>query len=284
MKKIKIIIIISLSLIAIISTVIIIIASSNKNINEAYHTILENKSYIYKENRKMVFNIYSDTKETLIENSNDNKYVLNLKSFNFELDNVSVKKYEIPNSTLLKIEADIPYINKSIASDSAKLIIHTMKNTVTLRLGSISILNPTEYNLLSIGRLYGSYCKVDGYKQLVGINIKFNKDITISELKIGEYAYGNLKQMTNENYDNEINILDVIPNYNIYMVEKTSNINVAAGTYFIPINYLTLNLIREGYITLKINNEDYYLDCFTFMSNDLSYDDYKDIMKDGEIS
>ena len=284
MKKIKLIIIISLSLLLIVSITIIIIASNNKKIEEGYHTILENKSYVYDENRKMVFNVYSDTENSLIADTSNNSFILDLGNLRFTLENVNVSMFKISGSTLIKIKTDIPEISNVVNSDSAKLIIYTRKNTISLKIGAISILNPKNYTLLGVDRLYGSYCIVDNYKQLVGINIKFNKIYeNVESFKVGEYTYGNFRTMTNDNYDNEINIKKIIPDYNIYRVEKTSPITLNNDSYFIPLNYLSLMLIREGYITLKINNKDYYIDNFTFMTNDLSYEEYKDIMKDGEI-
>ena len=281
---IKIIIIITLCIIAITSIIFIIICSVNKNINEGYHTVLESKSYVYEKDRKMTFNVYSDTYDTLIADNTNNQYVLQLNNLSYELENVEVRKYKIPESTLLKIEADIPIISDSVSSDSAKLIIYTPNKTVTLRLGTISILNPTKYKLLGVDRLYASYCIVDGYKQLVGINIKFKEHYdSIEDFKLGEYAIGNLRLMTNENYDNEINIQAIIPSYNIYRVERVAGVSVNKDSYFIPINYISLMLIRESYISLRINNENYYIDTFSFMTNDLSYEEYKNIMKDGEI-
>ena len=281
---IKIIIIVTLCIIAITSIIFIIICSVNKNINEGYHTVLESKSYVYEKDRKMTFNVYSDTYDTLIADNTNNQYVLQLNNLSYELENVEVRKYKIPESTLLKIEADIPIISDSVSSDSAKLIIYTPNKTVTLRLGAISILNPTKYKLLGVDRLYASYCIVDGYKQLVGINIKFKEHYdSIEDFKLGEYAIGNLRLMTNENYDNEINIQAIIPSYNIYRVERVTGVSVNKDSYFIPINYISLMLIRESYISLRINNENYYIDTFSFMTNDLSYEEYKNIMKDGEI-
>ncbi len=281
---IKIIIIVTLCIIAITSIIFIIICSVNKNINEGYHTVLESKSYVYEKDRKMTFNVYSDTYDTLIADNTNNQYVLQLNNLSYELENVEVRKYKIPESTLLKIEADIPIISDSVSSDSAKLIVYTPNKTVTLRLGAISILNPTKYKLLGVDRLYASYCIVDGYKQLVGINIKFKEHYdSIEDFKLGEYAIGNLRLMTNENYDNEINIQAIIPSYNIYRVERVAGVSVNKDSYFIPINYISLMLIRESYISLRINNENYYIDTFSFMTNDLSYEEYKNIMKDGEI-
>lgn len=281
---IKIIIIVTLCIIAITSIIFIIICSVNKNINEGYHTVLESKSYVYEKDRKMTFNVYSDTYDTLIADNTNNQYVLQLNNLSYELENVEVRKYKIPESTLLKIEADIPIISDSVSSDSAKLIIYTPNKTVTLKLGAMSILNPTKYKLLGVDRLYASYCIVDGYKQLVGINIKFKEHYdSIEDFKLGEYAIGNLRLMTNENYDNEINIQDIIPSYNIYRVERVTGVSVNKDSYFIPINYISLMLIRESYISLRINNENYYIDTFSFMTNDLSYEEYKNIMKDGEI-
>lgn len=285
MKKIKILIIIILSIVLVTTITLIIVFSNMKKTKEGYHTILENKSYVYEENRKMTFNVYSDTKVSIIGDVNNNSYILELGSLTYTLDNISVRSYGIPNSYLFKIDADIPNVSGVVSSDLAKLIIYTSKNIITLKLGSISILNPNEYELLGFDRLYASYCMVDGYKQLVGINIKFNKKYDIiSDFKIGEYCYGNLNQIRMENYENEIDIKSLIPEYNITRVENSKAFNILNTSYFIPINYTSLMIIKEGYITLKINNVKYYIDTFSFMTNDLDYDTYKDVMKEGIIS
>lgn len=287
MKKriITISIISSLLIISIVGIIFIVTYSNNKKINEGYHTIIESKSYVYEEGRRISFTVYSDTYNTLIRNTKNNSYVLKMGSLSYELENVEVERYKLEDSNLIKIYADIPYSSKTISSDSARLQIITSKFTLDLKIGTLSILNPSEYELLGVDRLYGSYSIIDGLKILVGINIKLSKSYTkMKDFKVGEYTYGNLRQsFESNNLPNEININDYISNYNPYRVERSEGIDVSNYTYFIPLNYITLGVIRHSYITINLDDKDYYIDDFSFMTNEFDYDEYKDKMKDGEF-
>ena len=286
MKIIKISILATLILLAIVGIISIIAVFNNKKTVEGYHTVLESKSYVCEENRRMTFNVYSETYQSLINDTKHSNYILKMSELSFELENVEVKRYKLDDITLIKIYADLPQVSRTISSDSAKLIIVTTRYQLTLKLGTISILALDEYELLGVDRLYGTYSVVEGVKHLVGVNIKFSQKFNkIRDFKIGEYSYGNLNQMVESNeIPNEINIIDLIPNYNIYRVERTSDKDISDKTYFIPINYITLAIIREGYITVVLDDKKYYIDMFSFMSNDFDYETYKDIMKDGEKS
>lgn len=286
MKIIKISILATLILLAIVGIISIIVVFNNKKTVEGYHTVLESKSYVCEENRRMTFNVYSETYQSLINDTKHSNYVLKMSELSFELENVEVKRYKLDDITLIKIYADLPQVSRTISSDSAKLVIVTTRYQLTLKLGTISILALDEYELLGVDRLYGTYSVVEGVKHLVGVNIKFSQKFNkIRDFKIGEYSYGNLNQMVESNeIPNEINIIDLIPNYNIYRVERTSDKDISDKTYFIPINYITLAIIREGYITVVLDDKKYYIDVFSFMSNDFDYETYKDIMKDGEKS
>lgn len=286
MKIIKISILATLILLAIVGIISIIVVFNNKKTVEGYHTVLESKSYVCEENRRMTFNVYSETYQSLINDTKHSNYILKMSELSFELENVEVKRYKLDDITLIKIYADLPQVSRTISSDSAKLIIVTTRYQLSLKLGTISILALDEYELLGVDRLYGTYSVVEGVKHLVGVNIKFSQKFNkIRDFKIGEYSYGNLNQMVESNeIPNEINIIDLIPNYNIYRVERTSDKDISDKTYFIPINYITLAIIREGYITVVLDDKKYYIDMFSFMSNDFDYETYKDIMKDGEKS
>ncbi len=282
---IKISIIASLALLAIGGIITIIICSNNKKIDIGFHTILESKAYTYEEGRRMTFNVYSDTYSTLLKDTKNNKYILKLNTLTYELENVSVERYKSEDYTLIKISADLPYTSKTISSDSAKLLIITAKYQLSLRLGCLSIFNHDEHELLGVDSYYGTYSIVDGQKVLVGINIKFSKKyLKMRDLKIGEFAYGNLGQaFISNNMPHEINISDYLPTYNIYRVERSADVDVSNDTYFIPLNYTTIGTIRESYLTIILDDKKYYLDDFSFMTNELSYKDYKDKMKDGEF-
>ena len=287
MKKriITISIISSLLLVTIVGIICIVTYSSNKKTTEGYHTMQESKSYVYEEGRRMSFTVYSETYNTLIRDTKNNSYILRLGPLSYELENVEVERYKLDDLCLIKIYADIPFSSKTISSDSARLQIITVKYTLDLKIGSLSILNPSEYELLGVDTLYGSYSIVDGLKILVGINIKFSKEyIKMRDFKVGEYTYGNLAQsFESNNLPNEININDYITSYNPYRVERSEGIDVNNYTYFIPLNYITLGVIRHSYITIELDGNKYYIDDFSFMTNEFDYDEYKDKMKDGEF-
>jgi len=282
-RKISIVIISILSTMLIAGIIFIAVFSNNKKGKEGYRTLLESKSYIYEEERRMTFNIYSDTYLTLLDDVKNNNYELDLVKVKYKLYNVEVNKYKIDGATLIKVSADIPDVMEDTTSDNAKLRIYTPKYKLDLQLGSITIIRPDGYELLGVDSLYGSYSNINGINHLVGINITFSGNYNkLNNFKIGEYTYGTLSQAIPDlKLKNEINISDYIYEYSPYIVERDKQLKLESNSYFIPLGYQILNPIREGYITMELDNNKYYLDVFNFMSNDYSYTDYKDYMKEG---
>ena len=281
--KISIIIASILSTLLILGIIFIVIFSNNKKEKEGYRTLQESKSFIYEEGRRMTFNVYSDTYLTLLDDVKNNTYELDLLTEKYTLYNVEVKKYKIDGATLIKISSDIPDIFEDVSSDNAKLMIYTTKYKLALQLGSITIIRPDEYELLGIDSLYGSYSNINGMNHLVGVNITFSKNYNkLNNFKIGEFTYGTLsKSIIDTKLKNEINISDYIYGYSPYAVERDKSMTLESKTYFIPLGYQVLYPIKEGFITMELDNKKYYLDVFNFMSNDYSYKEHKDYMKEG---
>jgi len=286
MKKIiSYIIIAILSLIIIGFIVFMFLYSNNKNIIEEYYTILESKSYIYKEDRIMSFSVYSTIEDTPIKYKDSNTYSLIMDKNNYLLEIDNIKTIKSDDAYIIKIESKIPDVITEASSINSILKITNKKFDLRLKIGSVSILKPTDYKLISLDGLYASYSYLNGKPEMVGINIIFNKKYdNLSNLKIGNYSYGILnKAIYNMEYDNEIDILKIIPSYSAQELENDYILNMEGKKYFIPISYKALMLQKVGYITFKLDNINYYFDTFYFMNNECMFNEYKDKMIKGEI-
>lgn len=282
MKKIMFVLVL---LIAILFTGLFII-SNNKVIEYDYFTILEAKSYVYKEGRRIDFNVYCNKNDSLISYPEKNSYSLELDDILIQLTNVSVTKGSIENYYLVKIEADMPDItDNEFICNNPNLIIKNSKYEVKLKLGSFSVLKPKGHKLLSVQALSASFSIVNNIKHLVGINLKLtNTYDTIDYFRLGGYSFGMLSKIKySKIYDDEIEISDVINGYSIKYVETQITKTMDDNILFVPIGYKKLYLQRGGYIIISLNNSMYYLDSFNFMLDIPSPNNYKDLIYKGEI-
>ena len=107
----------------------------------------------------------------------------------------------------------------------------------------------------------------------------------MSDFRIGGFVRGILsKTKGNTSYDNEINILDIMPNYNPTKLDNDSYVlGIKNKMMFIPIGYNTNYLTRSGYIVAKLDDKFYYFDSFPYMTTDPQFNKYKDYLVEGEI-
>lgn len=254
---------------------------------EEMYVLPQHKSYVYSNDRKMSFEIYSENKDSLIKYPEKNQYNLLFDNNIMILSNVTVDVVKQQNIYVYIIEADIFEISEEVfIKQNVILNIINTSYSLNLDIGSIAILNPKTYKLLSVNDLYASYSYINGSLELVGINVKFS-DIhkKINNISIGSYAYANLKLASPYGLNNEIDILQSIPNYNILnKYEKYSILLDNNNTYFIPICYPKLLTITQGYILFEIDDSKFYFDTFSFIVNKLEYQEYKDKMVKVEIS
>lgn len=252
---------------------------------EFYYYLPQAKSYVYKEDRKMNFEIYSNSDDSIIRYVENNEYRIKSNDETYILTNVSVDMVKQENIYLYIIEADVlnlPY--ELFEFIDAQLEISNSKFILKFKIDFLSILNPNTIELISINDLFGSYSYVNGSLELVGLNIKFGDNYRkLDRISVGNYTVSNLTFVLDYMLDNEINILDSIPNYNIINNENNGSLIISDSSFFIPLNYPKLLNITEGYILFEIDEKLYYFDTFSFIVNDLLYFDYKDKMKLVEI-
>ena len=246
---------------------------------ELYYVLPQAKSYV-NDNEKMNFEIYSNTDDSIIKYSNKNTYNLIFDDSVHTLTNVIVDVIKQNKMYLYIIESDlIDIVGDKFTKQDCILQISNYKYSLSVNVGNLSILDSNKYKLLSINNLYGSYSYVNGSLELVGINIKFSNDLNkINNIKIGDYAVGDLDNILEYNLPNEINILDEIPNYDILKEFKSNELILNDKEYFIPITYPKLLTITKGYILIEGDNENYYLDRFSFIVNELDFNEYKNKM------
>lgn len=269
----------------IIGFIIVIYISNKKDISDEYYTILENKSYVIKDNRRINFTIYSKKDESLITYEKENKYYLILEDMTYLLEDVTINKYDLDDIYLYKLDAKLPLLPKSISS-TLYLRIDNLRFSLLLNYGTISLLNPKEYELLSVDDLYASYSVINGIKRIVGINITLSNNYTILEnLSIGNYAKGYLsKVIFEEKLNYEIDIYDYLKEYKYNQIEENYRVNLKSKTLFIPISQKNDYITKEGYLTFLLDKKKYYLDTFSFMIGELDINTYDNLISKGVIT
>ena len=269
----------------IIALSLIIYLGCERGSIEEYYALPQAKSYVNASGRKMTFEIYSNNDKSLIKYPNKNIYTIKFNDSFYTLNNVNVDILKQDEMYVYVIESDvIDTACELLSNDNTILEITNSKYKMSFNIGNLSILTPQNYKLLSIDDLYGSYSYVNGSLELVGININFsNKHTTLQNINIGGYAIGDLANTLDYLQANEINILELIPSYNILKINKLDNLKLNDTSYFIPINYPRLLSITQGFILFEIDNESYYLDTFSFIVNKLEYKDYKNKLKVIEV-
>lgn len=283
MKK---IIFILVLLISILFTLLFLI-SKNKVIEYEYMTILESKSYVFKEGRKIDFNVYCNKKDSLISFPEKNTYSLKLNDMIIPLNSIEITTGVVDGYYLIKIEADMPNItNDEFICKDARLIVENSKYNLELKIGSLSFLNSNKYELLSVQSLYASFSNINDNKHLVGINLKLtNKYKSIEYFKLGGLSFGVLSKIKySVLYDNEIEISNIIKGYHINYVEAQISQRLEDNILFIPISYDTVYLQRGGYIIISLDNQYYYLDSFNYMLDIPSLNNYENLIAKGNIN
>ena len=266
-----------------IGIVILISYSNKKEIKDDYYTILENKSYVMKENRDIYFTIYSKKSDSLITYENENKYYLILDDITYMLSNVRIEIFDLDTIYLYKISADMPIFNHDISSNMY-LKIENPKFHLTLNFGTISLLNPINYKLISLDSLYASYSYINGTKMLCGLNITFSNEYKyLDELYIGSFNKGYLSKLIyDKKLDNEINIYEYISGYS-YNSIIDHQVGLKSKEVFIPITSKNNYITKEGYIIFILDKVKYYLDTFDFMVGELDINKYNDLLQKGVI-
>ena len=270
-------------IVLIILVVGVCIYSNNKTVEQKFYTVPCAKSYIYDESRTISIDVYSTIKDPYIVYKEKNEYYLTSIDIEYSLDINSIDINKQEDVYLITLTAKMPKIN-NLHLKNVYLKIINKKYTLNCSIGSLDILYPEEYKLLSIDKLYGSYSYINNALHLVGVNIIFNSSPeTIDNFMVGTTGYGYINSISEAIYENEIEIKSIIPSYNaLYSNEKVSY-KPKGNKFFIPIGYNKIILIKEGYMTLKINGELFYIDTFSFLASDIILKDYISYAKLGEI-
>ena len=280
----KIIIVIYLALV--ISIAFLFFYGNGKPINLKYYTIRENLSFVYEKNRKMTFNIYSESVNPMIIYPEYNSYTLRLDKLSFTLENVEVDVVKGSDINIIKITADMPLLTESeINSESCMLDIINGEYSILLDLGSFSLLNSDYYENIKLDSLEGSFSYIDGYFNLVGVNLCLtdNKEY-LKNFRVSGFAIGNISKIKSKvSYENEINIYDIMPDYVETKYETNYTFGIKDKMMFIPIGYKLSYLTRCGYLVFEFEDKKYYFDTFPFMTTDPDFSKYKKYLKEGVI-
>ena len=261
--------------------------SSKKNVGIEFYSPYEASSYVYSSDRQISFDIYSKEKRPLILNKEKNTYTIKMEDLSLELEDISINAYDIGDKYLIKLYASMPDTGlDEYMSQSLELIIKNSKYTLRLPYGPISFLKEDTYSLLPINSLSGSYSYINGILTLVGINIELLGEYeSLNSIRIGSNLIGTLSQVIfDKSFDSVIDINEIIPKYSISKTEYNRSLGLTSNKLFIPLGYKTISILRFGYIVLKLDGKNYYIDTFSFMTNSLEFLDYKDLMVKGEIT
>lgn len=261
----------------------LIIYSNYKPTELEVYSILESTGYVYEEDRDLNFNLYSNQKNPLFTYTSESIYSLNTDTSYLLLTDVSCQSFEIKNGYIHKFSAKIPNLSSTIMFNNAKLNIKNNAYEINIPLGNISIYDHTNIDLFDFDLFNGVYSEINKTKLLVGLTIKPNIYGKVSEINVGNFAYGKLDSVIqNVKYDNEIKIYDIIPNYNL-IGTNNSKFSFEDDTYFIPLVYKKKTILNKSYVELIIDSKKYYIDQFPFMVTDTPYEDFKERGSKGEI-
>ena len=281
MKK----ILITIFFVSIIGIVILYFYSENKSVSELFYAIDSHYSFIYEEKRRYNIDIYSDSNNSIIEYENENIYQIINNNDIYTLANPKINKSKINNYYIYQLSFDIFDIGSdSLLLENANVKIINQKFELELPIGDIYIIKPDNYELLNINNYYSSYSYLNDSLNLIGLNIEFNNSYnSLIELNVGKYGKARLDlALKNTLLANEINIKKIIPSYE-YNVINNDYLLMDQNIYFIPISYENLKIIKAAFVTLNIDNANYYIDYFPFIANILDLNDYKNYMKEGII-
>ena len=272
--------------ILLLGLIVIIILSNNKSVDIEFYSILENYSFVEKENGRINFYVYSVTDNPLISYPDKNSYQVKLDNQSFNLNNVECNTYASGDYYIVNIEGDVPDITDTeYLSDGCKLHIVNGSYTLDLNMGSFSIIDSNYYSLLALDALSGTYSYTNGIKNLVGMNIKLSNDYSyLTSFRVGGFTYGTLsKTKFDLELDSEADIDSSILNYKYNQVEENYTLGISSNTMFIPMGYLNFALTKCGYLVLELDGTCYYFDAFPFMTTNPILTKYEDIKEKGEV-
>lgn len=263
----------------------LVLFSNQKHLELEVYSIPKGIGYTYEENKNLNFELYSNQKKPAFTFVEDNIYTIETSTSYALLSNVKCNTYEVKNGYIHKFEAALPNLGEGIVElNSAKLHIKNTSYTLIANLGSLTVLNPVGYELLDFSLLNGCYSKFDNDLYLVGITLKPNIEGKLQEFSLGGFASGRLDLIIEDvKYENEININDIIKGYRLAGNSIQETYDIEEKSYFIPLIYKKTMLVFNSFITLKINDRNYYIDQFPYKLTDNPYEDFKVKGRSAEI-
>ena len=255
--------------------------SSFKSSTNQFKTIYQSYGYVYKEGKKMEFDLYSKDNASAIENVNNNSYYLSSLDIRISLNEVEVTKQKVGNYQLYKISCSIiKPIEEELIINDVKLIIETNEFTLDIILGGLSIYNGN-LEQLSFNDVYASYTYINNSLILCGINVGLNDDYKrISNLTINGVSFTDTSMIVDGSfYGNEVEIRNIIPNYQYNSILRSFR-KIETKKLFIPVTYKELIVIKGGYIIITLDGIDYLINEFDFIFNDLDINNYDKYIKE----
>ena len=255
--------------------------SSLKPSTNQFKVIKQSYGYVYKDDKRMEFDLYSKDNSSIIENVEANSYYLSYDDNKNILNNVLVSKTRLNDYFIYKISFDIikPIIEELIIKNG-KLIIENKDFIMNVDVGTISILNK-EIKQLEFRDIYASYAYIDNSLLLVGINIELaNNYNRISNLSVNNVTYTDTNLVIDGRmYENEIDIKSIIPKYRYNSILR-SHRKIETNTLFIPVTYKDLIVIKGGYLIITLDGCEYLINEFDFIFNDLDINDYPNYIEE----
>ncbi|MDE6660735.1 MAG: hypothetical protein K2J93_02785, partial [Anaeroplasmataceae bacterium] len=141
------------------------------------------------------------------------------------------------------------------------------------------------YQPLKFSDLYGNYAYLNNELHLVGITIQLDSTYKeLSKVLIGP-AYTQLKYIEKDQlYDSErLEASLKHPIIDSSLNQGSIPLKAKQNYYFLPFSYPELALFTEGCILLELDGKSYYIEDFTYLANDISLINYKNIKREGNV-
>ena len=240
----------------------------NRKTSYDYYTIIQTRGFVYSDEGKMSFEIYTkDSRPDFIETSIYDYYI---ESDNYQNILMNVKFVQANEAFIMYCDCLNPNNDELVISNS-HLLIKGQNKKYDFNLGTISIIDSKYYKLLNFDDLFMSYTPYINELLLAGVNIKLAKSYDcLNYLSIAGIAYSDNESIVENKYmPNEIN--------GALQLKKTRKIvdyNLNSNMLYIPLGYEELSFVRRSYILISLDDEIYYIDSFDFINNIPALNDY----------
>lgn len=257
---------------------------------DCYYTIPKISTYHYEEGKRMTFEVYVNNANSLIEYEQENQYFIESEGSRFQLSDVEVSKqlnWTSKEEVYYKYRITSSIINASLDDlicNTAYLIIKNTQFDLTLELGFLAIYKK-DRKKLDFSDLYGNYAYVDNELHMIGLTLQLASQYKkLHYVKIGKALVLLEKIEKDILYDSERTLSSL--NHSIIQesnIEESYPLLAHQNYYFLPLAYSNLMLITEACVLLGIDEEEYYIEDFTYLANDLCIANYLKSRKEGKV-